>query len=90
MRIDSNRPAATDLATDKAQNNGKNNAATGSGQKPDVFSTDTVSLGALQAKALSTPEVREEKVQALREAIRNGSYEIDPKQIAESMLRDAS
>lgn len=91
MRIDSNRPVATDLTAEKAKNNGKgDSAAAASGPAQDVFSVDTVSIGALQSKALSAPEVRQEKVQALRDAIRNGSYELDPKKIADAMLRDAS
>jgi flagellar biosynthesis anti-sigma factor FlgM len=44
----------------------------------------------LQAQALATPEVRQDKIQTLRDAIRNGSYEIDPAKIADAMLRDAS
>jgi len=90
MRIDSNRPAATDLTTDKAQGSPKGGASATTGQKRDAFSADTVSLGALQAQALATPEVRQDKVQALRDAIRNGSYEIDPAKIADAMLRDAA
>jgi flagellar biosynthesis anti-sigma factor FlgM len=91
MRIDSNRPVATDLTTEKAKNSGKgDNAAATNEQAHDAFSVDTVSVGALQAKALATPEVRQEKVQALRDAIRNGSYEIDPAKVADAMLRDAS
>lgn len=91
MRIDSNRPTATDLTTDKAQGSPKSGGASATtGQKRDAFSADTVSLGALQAQALATPEVRQDKVQALRDAIRNGSYEIDPAKIADAMLRDAS
>lgn len=91
MRIDSNRPVATDLTTDKAKNSGKGDNATEiSGHAHDAFSVDTVSVGALQAKALATPEVRQEKVQALRDAIRSGSYEVDPGKIADAMLRDAS
>jgi flagellar biosynthesis anti-sigma factor FlgM len=91
MRIDSNRPVATDLTAEKAKNSGKgDNAAEVSGHSPDAFSVDTISVGALQAKALATPEVRQEKVQSLRDAIRNGSYEVDPAKIADAMLRDAS
>ena len=91
MRIDSNRPAATDLTTDKTQGSPEGGGASATtGQKRDAFSADTVSLGALQAQALATPEVRQDRVQALRDAIRNGSYEIDPAKIADAMLRDAS
>jgi flagellar biosynthesis anti-sigma factor FlgM len=91
MRIDSNRPAATGLTSDKAQDSAKSgNAAAIAGPKQDAFSADTVSLGALQAQALATLEVRQDKVQALRDAIRNGNYEIDPAKIADAMLRDAS
>ncbi len=32
------------------------------------------------------PEVREERVQELRQQVQSGSYEVDPEQVAESML----
>ncbi len=90
MRIDPHQPVAAGLTTEKAKNGKSQSSAHGAANAKDAFSADTVSVGALQAKALSAPEVREEKVQALREAIRNGSYELDPQKIADAMLRDAS
>ena len=36
----------------------------------------------------ATPDVREAKVQALRQAVENGTYQVAAEQIAEKMLRD--
>jgi flagellar biosynthesis anti-sigma factor FlgM len=91
MRIDSNKPIPSDLTTDRAQNSAKSDKTSGtSSPAQDGFSVDTTNLGALQAQAMATPEIRHDRVQALRESIRNGSYEIDPAKIADAMLRDAS
>lgn len=58
--------------------------------------TDTVTLseaGRLLAKArevvYATPESRPEKVAQLKEAVAKGSYQIDTRQLADSLLTDA-
>ncbi len=91
MRIDSNKSLPAELTTDRAQNSAKSDKTSGvSSPAHDGVSVDTTSVGSLQAQALATPEIRHDRVQALREQIRNGSYEIDPAKIADAMLRDAS
>jgi negative regulator of flagellin synthesis FlgM len=42
-----------------------------------------------QTQLESIPDVREEKVAALKEQIENGTYEIDADKIADKMLRDS-
>ena len=56
-------------------------------------SEDRVTLGSsagnvqsLTAQAMNTPPVRQEKVAALQSAIREGSYKVDPGQIASAMI----
>jgi anti-sigma28 factor (negative regulator of flagellin synthesis) len=37
---------------------------------------------------MSTPEVRQGTVDSLREAVNNGTYELDPNKIAASMVNE--
>jgi len=56
-----------------------------SAQPAQDYATIT-SVGDLVTAALNHPEVRADKVSAIREAIASGTYEIDPHAIASSML----
>jgi len=46
------------------------------------------SVGDLVASALKQPEVRADRVSALREAVASGTYKVDPQAIASSMPAD--
>jgi negative regulator of flagellin synthesis FlgM len=54
------------------------------------LSSSASSLDKLAARALSEPEVRWERVEALRSSIADGSYSVHPQAVAEAMLRDIS
>jgi flagellar biosynthesis anti-sigma factor FlgM len=41
---------------------------------------------ALAAQASQLPEVRQERVQALREAVQSGRYDVNPEQVAGALL----
>jgi flagellar biosynthesis anti-sigma factor FlgM len=53
-----------------------------------TFSTDTVSVNSLVSTALSSPEIRQDKVDSLRLSVNSGQYELDPAKIASSMVDD--
>jgi negative regulator of flagellin synthesis FlgM len=91
MRIDSNQPLINQVATDcSAKTSGKSAKSSGSASNDKAsFSVDASSISSLEAQALAAPEVRQDRVNALREAIRSGSYDVDPGQIAGAMLREA-
>jgi flagellar biosynthesis anti-sigma factor FlgM len=48
------------------------------------------SVGDLVTTALNQPEVRADKVSALRDAIASGTYKVEPEAIASSILADQS
>jgi flagellar biosynthesis anti-sigma factor FlgM len=54
------------------------------------FPGDTVSLSSLTTQTLQMPEVRQDKVDNLRQMIANGEYRVDPNQIADAMLSDSA
>ena len=53
-----------------------------------TLSGDTASVSSLVARAMQTPAVRQQRVEALRLSISNGGYPIDAGEIANSMLRE--
>ena len=91
MRIDGNKtipePPLTENSTAKA---GKASQPSSGEDASAGVSADSSSLSALTAQAMATPEVRQDRVDALRDAVRNGNYLLDPLQIANAMLREAS
>ena len=54
-----------------------------------TLSTDKASVEALAAQALSSPEIRQDKVEVLRQAIKSGQYKLEPDGIAEAMIRES-
>lgn len=53
----------------------------------DSYSHDYFSAGELTGRALQTPSVRWDKVDGLRQNVRDGGYQLDPESIAEAMLK---
>jgi len=43
-------------------------------------------LQAAKDAVAATPDIRQQKVDAIKQAVENGSYELDPAKIAEKML----
>jgi flagellar biosynthesis anti-sigma factor FlgM len=91
MRIDPNirTPEAADAAR-PAKSNSKSASRTAGGEGLDQaqLSHDQAHLHALEAKVNGLPEVRGEKVEALRQVVRDGSYEVTPEQTAEAMFAE--
>jgi len=60
-------------------------ASTGGADSADP-SIQSLSTAALTATASQFPEVRQEKIAALAEQLRNGAYEVSARQTAEAMV----
>jgi negative regulator of flagellin synthesis FlgM len=93
MKIDSNL-----LFPDNPQVNGVGNQGSSSPQKkppvsqgsPDSvqLSVDQSTIRALQDKLGNVPDVRSQRVAALQDAIRNGSYQVSNEKIADAMFNE--
>ncbi|MFZ0287159.1 MAG: flagellar biosynthesis anti-sigma factor FlgM [Terriglobales bacterium] len=59
------------------------------GEEAATLSVGSASVGSLVAKVLDVPDIREDKVEALRQAVQSGEYKVDPAQIAEAMIRQS-
>ncbi|MGP8143800.1 MAG: flagellar biosynthesis anti-sigma factor FlgM [Terriglobales bacterium] len=68
------------------------NSASGStpGLDQARFSFDQARVQSLEAQVLAQPEIREAKVQSLRQAIGNGEYSVSAGQIADAMVSEFS
>jgi flagellar biosynthesis anti-sigma factor FlgM len=53
------------------------------------LSSRAMDLKEMQTKAMSTSDVRSEKVEAVKIQVENGAYSIDNRQIAEKLLDEA-
>jgi flagellar biosynthesis anti-sigma factor FlgM len=88
MRIDLNHgPQQADNIRSSAQNTaGSTSANHALGEDQAQLSGTHVQVAALAAQASQLPEVREEKVQALRQAVQGGHYQASPEKIAVAMF----
>jgi flagellar biosynthesis anti-sigma factor FlgM len=85
MRIDLNAGATTSGAQAEKT---PSQVAPASANKAEQthFSESGTSVGKLESAALNSPEVRIEKVQALRSQLQSGTYQVSPAQVAGSIL----
>ena len=90
MRIDLFNSTASQISSEqtaqqaKAQNAGKSGQP--AGEDRATLSSDSTSVGSLVTTALNSPSVRQDKVDALRQAVNSGQYQIDPDKIAAAMI----
>jgi flagellar biosynthesis anti-sigma factor FlgM len=94
MRIDSNGGAqalpasqtATSAASGKAGEPGSAATASSRGEDQAQFSDVHIQVQALVGQALQLPDVREERVQTLRQAVASGQYQPSPQDLAGALL----
>jgi negative regulator of flagellin synthesis FlgM len=90
MRIDLNQAVASQIANEAApkQVNAEDFASINPGNAGDrtTLTSTQQSLNALVSTAMSSPEIRQDRVDSLKQAIANGTYELNPGKIASSMI----
>jgi flagellar biosynthesis anti-sigma factor FlgM len=92
MRIDLNPSPEAQEAGPATPAGARTNAAaaggTALGSDTAQLSSDQGRVQSLSAQVNNLPEIRQEKVDAVRRVIRDGSYQVTPEQTAEAMLSD--
>jgi flagellar biosynthesis anti-sigma factor FlgM len=89
MKIEVNNPV---VALQPASGNGKTVSsntsaeAVGSTEDRTTFHTDTQSVQTLTSQAMQLPEVRQDKVEELSQAVSSGQYQTDASSIADGIL----
>jgi len=90
MRIDLTQAATSQLTseTNAEQVKARQAADSPATEHEDrtTFSVHTQPLSSLVDAAMSSPEVRQDKVDNLKAAVASGSYKLDPGEIAASMI----
>jgi negative regulator of flagellin synthesis FlgM len=90
MRIDLTNSAASQIANEPGSPsvNGQSPVTpeTSGTEDRTSFTSDQASVSALVSTAMQSPEIRQDKVAALQQAIGSGQYELDPEKIAASMI----
>ena len=99
MKIDPNLQPIANLQSDAVPNTKTRNTqeATGGAQNAPVHGGDTVLFSGalaqvqqLTAKLQQIPEIRTDRVAALKERIDRGTYKPSPREVAGAMLKDLS
>ncbi len=95
MRVDPNQVAATVAESNTANSATRNNQASSSSAPGSVLGEDQAQLSgmhvqvqALAAQAAQLPEVRQERVSALRQVVLGGSYHPSSDQVAGAIFDD--
>lgn len=88
MRIDL-RSTYDPAPIDKAQTTASKTGTTGVRMTDPSDQATDVRLSGLEREASSAPEIREDRVHQLRQAIASGTYSVTDEQLAEAMIRDA-
>jgi negative regulator of flagellin synthesis FlgM len=88
MRIDLTNPAAGQIASEASGKPAGAQSAAGADSSEDraTLTSGAASVQSLVSQAMSSPEVREDKVASLRQAVSSGNYQLDPAGIAASMI----
>jgi flagellar biosynthesis anti-sigma factor FlgM len=92
MQIELNKSLASLLPTDqsvKQVSTSDTAAAQGAAsatQDRTTLHSDSLSVQALTSQALSSPEIRQDKVDAVSQSVSSGSYKIDAKETADAII----
>jgi flagellar biosynthesis anti-sigma factor FlgM len=88
MRIDS-RHNIDSLPLDRAGRSGDSpqpNSTASSGPVVADLSYSSGSIASFASAALSAPEVRQDKVDSLKQMVQSGQYQVNPQQLASEIL----
>lgn len=93
MRIDGALPVPENQQTQKVANSGASasqgrSAPINAGQDQAQLSVDSGTVQLLQAKLSQLPDVRQDRVGALRQSINSGSYQVSDQQLANAIGTD--
>jgi negative regulator of flagellin synthesis FlgM len=90
MRIDAPLPLPENIQTPNITRSGSSASQSSaspvsSGQDQAQFSVDSGTVQQLKSALSQLPEVRQERVNALRQAVNDGSYQVSNQQLADAI-----
>ncbi len=91
MKIDLNGSTPDPIITPRGNNSGtpSTSQVQPGGEDTATLSFDHTNIGSLTSQAMASPVVRQDKVDALRQAISTGQYKVEPEQVAGAMLQES-
>lgn len=94
MRIDLSNATASQLSSELNSKpvTAQNVTRSGGVNREDhaTLTSDSASVGSLVRTALNSPEIRQGRVDSLRQTISSGQYAINPASIASSMVGESA
>lgn len=94
MKIDLNSPTPDAIVTPRGDTNGapsttsaSTNQVQNNTEDKTTLAFDRTNITSLVSQVMASPEVRQDKVEALRQAISNGQYKVEPDKVADAMLQ---
>jgi negative regulator of flagellin synthesis FlgM len=93
MKIELTNSTPDPIVTPRGSNNNNSSTPTNQvqahGEDTASLSFDRASIGSLVSQAMALPGVRQDKVDALRQAISSGQYKVEPDKVADAMLQES-
>lgn len=93
MKVDLNAPTLSGINSSQDNNKTERTSAdplTTPDQDRATLSTDAARVAGLTTHATASSAVRQEKVEALRQAIQRGEYRVESGKTADAMIQEAS
>ena len=93
MKIDAPISLPENIPTSKVSRSGSSaagsrSAATDSGQDRAQLSADSATVEHLKARLAHVPDIRQDRVDALRQAVNGGNYHVADQQLGEAISSD--
>jgi flagellar biosynthesis anti-sigma factor FlgM len=91
MKIDLNSSTPDPILTPRGNNHdaGSTNQVQNDREDKATLAFDRANIGSLASQAMASAEVRQDKVDALRQAISSGQYKVEPDKVADAMLQES-
>jgi len=91
MRINGHSPLSNGIEPGRSEKATRaEHPAKADPQDQTSFSSDRMAISSLEARVMQTPEIRQDRVAGLRDAIRKGEYALQPDKIAAAMLNESA
>jgi flagellar biosynthesis anti-sigma factor FlgM len=91
MKIGLDSSTPDPIVTPRGNNNDatSTNQVHNAGEDTTALAFDRTNIGALASQAMASADVRQDKVDALRQAINSGQYKVEPDKVADAMLQES-
>jgi flagellar biosynthesis anti-sigma factor FlgM len=93
MRVEANQVSSSQIELEKSSNgkaSQQTSSATVNVEDRASLTNDSTTVNSLTQKALAVPDVRQVKVDALKQQVQSGQYHADPAETAKAMRENGA